>query len=265
MAKESPAATTGATRAEAAASDCASTCARPARHRRARGPARPRLKIHAGAPVRGYCRLQRFLYTRGDIDIFPAGVSDVWEEQRSEHLPLSAALSVAPASRRRGHGPRSRPGRPRAAPPVPGPADRAHRLGARRRAQGRLSRRPALHREPGPGPGGPPPRPLPGAPPAEARPVEAAAAARDGYIEEHLDQDLSLARLADVAGVSASHLKTLFRRSTGLPVHEYVVQRRVERARNCSRGGSSPPVRWRSKRASRTRATWRGGCDVSSA
>jgi methylphosphotriester-DNA--protein-cysteine methyltransferase len=48
------------------------------------------------------------------------------------------------------------------------------------------------------------------------------------YIEESLDQDLSLSRLAEVAEVSASHLKTLFKRSTGLPVHEYVIQRRDE-------------------------------------
>ena len=51
------------------------------------------------------------------------------------------------------------------------------------------------------------------------------------YVEAHLDQDLSLASLAEVAGISASHLKTLFKRSVGLPVHAYVVTRRVERAR----------------------------------
>jgi AraC family transcriptional regulator len=60
------------------------------------------------------------------------------------------------------------------------------------------------------------------------------------YIEEHLDQDLSLARLAGVVGVSASHLKTVFRRSTGLPVHEYVVQRRVERAKALLLRGELP-------------------------
>lgn len=60
------------------------------------------------------------------------------------------------------------------------------------------------------------------------------------FIEEHLDQPLSLAAIADVAGVSASHLKTLFRRSTGLPVHRYVVQRRVERARQLIVRGDLP-------------------------
>ena len=52
------------------------------------------------------------------------------------------------------------------------------------------------------------------------------------YIEAHLDKDLSLSRLAGVAGVSLSHFKVLFKRSTGLTVHEYVVRRRVERARD---------------------------------
>ncbi|WP_426752309.1 helix-turn-helix domain-containing protein [Myxococcus sp. Y35] len=51
------------------------------------------------------------------------------------------------------------------------------------------------------------------------------------YVEAHLDESLSLERLSRVVGLSASHFKTLFRRSMGLPVHEYVVQRRVERAR----------------------------------
>ena len=51
------------------------------------------------------------------------------------------------------------------------------------------------------------------------------------HIEANLDRNLSLDRLARVAGMSASHLKTLFRRATGVPLHRYVVQRRVQRAR----------------------------------
>ena len=51
------------------------------------------------------------------------------------------------------------------------------------------------------------------------------------WIEEHLAADVSLLRLARVAGVSAPHFRVLFKRSMGVPVHEYVVQRRVERAR----------------------------------
>jgi AraC family transcriptional regulator len=51
------------------------------------------------------------------------------------------------------------------------------------------------------------------------------------YVEAHLDRDLSLVRLARVAGLSASHLTAMFKRATGLAVHEYVMRRRVERAK----------------------------------
>ena len=51
------------------------------------------------------------------------------------------------------------------------------------------------------------------------------------FIESHLDQKLHLADLATVAGISATRLKTLFRNSTGVPVHQYVIRRRVEYAR----------------------------------
>ncbi len=51
------------------------------------------------------------------------------------------------------------------------------------------------------------------------------------YIETHLDQRLHLADLSAVAGLSATRLKILFRNSTGLPVHQYVIRRRVEFAR----------------------------------
>jgi AraC family transcriptional regulator len=51
------------------------------------------------------------------------------------------------------------------------------------------------------------------------------------YIEAHLAEDLALAELASVAGFSLSHFKSLFRQATGLPVHRFVLERRVERAR----------------------------------
>jgi AraC family transcriptional regulator len=52
------------------------------------------------------------------------------------------------------------------------------------------------------------------------------------FIEDHLAEDLSLDQVAAVAGISASHLKTVFVRSLGMPVHHYVIQRRVERAKD---------------------------------
>jgi AraC family transcriptional regulator len=51
------------------------------------------------------------------------------------------------------------------------------------------------------------------------------------FIEEQLTEDLSLERIAAVAGVSSSHLNTLFRHSMGVAVHQYVIQRRVELAK----------------------------------
>ena len=51
------------------------------------------------------------------------------------------------------------------------------------------------------------------------------------FIEDQLAEDLSLEKIAAVAGISASHLQTLFQVSMGMPVHQYVIQRRVERAK----------------------------------
>jgi AraC family transcriptional regulator len=51
------------------------------------------------------------------------------------------------------------------------------------------------------------------------------------FIEEQLAEDLSLEQIAAVAGVSTSHVKTVFRKAMGMPVHQYVIQRRVERAK----------------------------------
>jgi AraC family transcriptional regulator len=52
------------------------------------------------------------------------------------------------------------------------------------------------------------------------------------YIDENLEQNISLQDLAAVSGFSVSHFKTLFRESVGLPVHQYLIRRRVERARS---------------------------------
>jgi AraC family transcriptional regulator len=60
------------------------------------------------------------------------------------------------------------------------------------------------------------------------------------YIEENLGEDLRLEAIANEAGLSASHLKVLFRRSTGMPVHRYVIGRRVERAAHLLKRGELP-------------------------
>jgi AraC family transcriptional regulator len=57
------------------------------------------------------------------------------------------------------------------------------------------------------------------------------------YIEEHLDSDLTLDDLAAVAHLSPYHFARMFKTSTGLPPHQYVITRRVERAKRLLRDG----------------------------
>ena len=52
------------------------------------------------------------------------------------------------------------------------------------------------------------------------------------YIEDNLGQDISLRDIATVAGLSVSHFTPLFRETVGLPVHQYLIRRRVERAKD---------------------------------
>lgn len=56
------------------------------------------------------------------------------------------------------------------------------------------------------------------------------AAAVTAYIKEHLADDLTLADLAGVVGLSPSHFKVQFKSSIGVPVHQYVIRARVDHA-----------------------------------
>src|SRR5260370_32955939 len=58
------------------------------------------------------------------------------------------------------------------------------------------------------------------------------------YIEDHLAEDVSLSQLASITGISASHFKTLFRESAGVPLHQYVIQRRIDRAKDLLMAGN---------------------------
>jgi AraC family transcriptional regulator len=81
-----------------------------------------------------------------------------------------------------------------------------------------------------------------------ARPTRAIKAAMPGrklkgvlsYIEDNLGSDLRLTEIADAAGLSVSHFKTLFRKSLGMPPHQYLIRRRVERAAMQLRKGTMP-------------------------
>lgn len=51
------------------------------------------------------------------------------------------------------------------------------------------------------------------------------------YIHTHLDQNIALADLAAVAHLSEFHFARLFKQTTGLPPHQFVIHQRVERAK----------------------------------
>jgi len=55
------------------------------------------------------------------------------------------------------------------------------------------------------------------------------------YIASNLDQELSLSDLAALSGASPHHFGELFRQSTGLSPHRYVLVRRIERAKELLR------------------------------
>ena len=190
-----------------------------------------RIKLHAGAPVPGACRLHKFLYTRGDLDILPAGATDVWHEEAPS---TSIVVRMAPSLLHR------------TADEMGLPAERA-RLGERHQFRDAQIEHIALALD-AERRAGFPNGTLYTDSLGTALAVHLIAGQRidtapaqgltrlllrrvTEYIEANLDGDLSLSTLAAIAGLSASHLKTQFKRSTGLPVHEYVVHRRVDRAR----------------------------------
>ncbi|BDA74784.1 transcriptional regulator, AraC family [Calothrix sp. PCC 7716] len=51
------------------------------------------------------------------------------------------------------------------------------------------------------------------------------------YINEHLDQDLGLEELAQLVQMSQHYFSQMFKQSLGMTPHQYVIRRRVERAK----------------------------------
>src|SRR5262249_7293676 len=58
------------------------------------------------------------------------------------------------------------------------------------------------------------------------------------YIEEHLDASPTLEQMAAVARLSVYHFARQFKAATGLPPHQFVIMRRVERARQLLQAGT---------------------------
>jgi AraC family transcriptional regulator len=59
------------------------------------------------------------------------------------------------------------------------------------------------------------------------------------YVEEHLDAGPSLEQMAAVARLSPYHFARQFKAATGLPPHQYVIARRVERAKELLQAGAT--------------------------
>jgi AraC family transcriptional regulator len=51
------------------------------------------------------------------------------------------------------------------------------------------------------------------------------------YINTHLDRDLSLVEIAGAINISPTYFASLFKRTTGISPHRYVIRQRVERAK----------------------------------
>ena len=74
--------------------------------------------------------------------------------------------------------------------------------------------------------------------PALEREVARALADTRRYMEEHLDEPLTISTLSRRSCLSATTFKAGFRRLYGLPVHAWLRQRRMERAAELLRGSS---------------------------
>jgi AraC family transcriptional regulator len=60
------------------------------------------------------------------------------------------------------------------------------------------------------------------------------------YVDDHIEEALSLAELAAASGLSAMYFAAQFRAATGLRPHEYVVSQRIERAKAMLSGDKIP-------------------------
>lgn len=60
------------------------------------------------------------------------------------------------------------------------------------------------------------------------------------YIEAHLGEEIGLADLAVLTGVSAHHFGQAFKASTGVSPHRYLIERRIHRAKEMLLNGDQP-------------------------
>jgi len=208
---------------------------------------RHRLLLHIGRPVWTACVLDRLVHRQlrheGDIALLPAGSEAIFERESPSTVlivKLAPAL-VQEAALDMGFDRRSLMLEPerqlrdgqvehigwalKAELEIGQPNGRPHLEGLGLALSARRVSRYAIRRS------GPTPRLT--LPTGRMRRVT-------DYIEANLDGDLSLRLLAQIAGLSLSHFKTLFRHTAGVPLHQYVIRRRVERARLLLARGDLP-------------------------
>ncbi|TDY22227.1 AraC family transcriptional regulator [Paraburkholderia sp. BL6665CI2N2] len=194
-----------------------------------------RVGVHVGAPVRARCLCNERRHSRiqahGDADVIPAGLDGQWSDETActifsvwiseafaqrtvEQLSLkSADAQLRPQFQMRDPRFQHLAWALRAELEADEPSDPLYAESLCTAMVVRLiGGAPMLDNKR---------RPL--APKTAARVIE--------FIEAHLDQRLTLSELAALVGLSVPHFKALFRETLGMPVHQYVVQRRVERAR----------------------------------
>src|SRR5262249_21305547 len=51
------------------------------------------------------------------------------------------------------------------------------------------------------------------------------------YVDSHLEQEITLGALAEIAGMSSHYFSELFKQSLGISPHQYVLRRRIDRGR----------------------------------
>jgi AraC family transcriptional regulator len=62
------------------------------------------------------------------------------------------------------------------------------------------------------------------------------------YIEEHLSETVALAALAELAKLSQFHFVRAFKQSFGLPPHQYLSSRRMEKAMSLLENPRTPVI-----------------------
>lgn len=51
------------------------------------------------------------------------------------------------------------------------------------------------------------------------------------YIERHLEENITLSQMAAMLNFSQAYLSQRFKEETGIPLHQYIIRRRVQRAK----------------------------------